>query len=186
MRNHKFLIFYISAFILFFTYFYQITVFAQNNTSESSASAKVVYDLPYPGALPDSPVYFLKALRDRLVSYLINDPLKKAEFNLLTSDKKTNAALYLADQKKYDLSITSFSKSTNYFVEGVAKLKEAIDLEKDGKNVLERMKLAVVKHQEVLKSISERAPKKFSPMLEYEAKRLAGIQDAVNSLDSNK
>ena len=184
MRNHKFLIFYISAFLLFLTYFFQITVFAQNNTSESSASAKVEYVLPYPGALPDSPVYFLKALRDRLVSYLINDPLKKAEFNLLTSDKKANAALYLADQKKYELSVTSFSKSTNYFVEGVAKLKEAFDLEKDGQSVLGHMQLSVVKHQEVLKSISERAPKKFAPVLEHEAKRLAGIRDALNGLGS--
>jgi hypothetical protein len=186
MRNHKFLIFYISAFILFLTYFFQITVFAQNNTSESSASAKVEYILPYPGALPDSPIYFLKALRDRLVSYLINDPLKKAEFNLLTSDKRANAALYLADHKKYELSITSFSKSTNYFIEGVAKLKEAIDLEKDGKDVLERMKLAVVKHQEVLQSIGERSPKEFTSVIEYETKRLIGISDAVNSLDTKK
>lgn len=186
MRNHKFLIFYISAFVLFFTYFYQITVFAQNNTSDSSASAKVEYTLPYPGVLPDNPVYFLKAIRDRLVSYLINDPLKKAEFNLLTSDKKANAALYLADQKKYDLSITSFSKSTNYFIEGVGKLDEAITLGKDGSTVLQHMKLAVEKHQEVLQSIGERAPKNLKPGIDYEAKRLVGISDAVKSLGLKK
>lgn len=186
MRNHKFIIFYLSAFILFLTYFFQITVFAQNNTSNSSASAKVNYELPYPGILPDNPIYFLKAIRDRLVSYLINDPLKKAEFDLLTSDKKANGASYLAAHQKYDLAVTSFSKSTNYFIEGVSKLDEAIRMGKDGASVLQNMKLAVKKHEEVLKGIDESTPKNLKPQIEYEAKRLEGIDSDVNKLSLKK
>src|SRR3989344_4901084 len=79
------------------------TVFAQETdlVMESptpipaTAAAKVNYELVYPGILPDNPLYFIKAGRDRLVAFLINDSLKRAEFNLLTSDKRIYSAKLL-------------------------------------------------------------------------------------------
>src|ERR1700704_2037322 len=47
---------------------------APNNTSQT-----VDYTLPYPGLLPDSPLYFLKTFRDRLISFFISSPIKKAD-----------------------------------------------------------------------------------------------------------
>ena len=49
------------------------------------------YLLPYPGMLPDNPLYMLKAMRDRVINFLIADSQKKAEFYLLQSDKRLNA-----------------------------------------------------------------------------------------------
>src|SRR3989344_5431146 len=79
----------------------------------------VEYNLPYPGLLPDSPFYSLKSLRDKIVSFLISSPLKKAEFNLLQADKRLNAGLYLfnsakqnggdKDAKKINLAIVTIS-----------------------------------------------------------------------------
>ncbi|MBF8250036.1 MAG: LPXTG-motif cell wall anchor protein, partial [Candidatus Levybacteria bacterium] len=68
---------------------------AAAQTATPSSNQEVNYELPYPGLLPDSPLYFLRVTRDKLVSFLISDPLKKAEFDLLQADKRLNAGIYL-------------------------------------------------------------------------------------------
>ncbi|HSW97310.1 MAG TPA: hypothetical protein VLF89_05800, partial [Candidatus Saccharimonadales bacterium] len=35
---------------------------------------QIQYDLPYPGLLPDNPLYSLKVLRDKIVEFFISDP----------------------------------------------------------------------------------------------------------------
>ena len=80
--------------------------FAQN-ISTSSAIPKVEYELPYPGLLPDNPLYYLKAIRDNILKFLIRDPMKKAEFDLLQSDKRLGASYALLKKGNYDLCITT-------------------------------------------------------------------------------
>src|SRR3989344_6985739 len=63
-------------------------------TATDSATDQVEeYTLPYPGILPDNLLYPIKVFRDRIVSFLISDPLKKAEFNLLQADKRLQAGV---------------------------------------------------------------------------------------------
>src|SRR5436190_18380171 len=81
---------------------------------DATAPAEVEYELSYPGVLPDNPLYLIKAARDRMVSFLITDPIKKIEFNLLTSDKRIYASKLLSDKGKFDLAISTLSKSNNY------------------------------------------------------------------------
>ena len=59
---------------------------------------KVDYLLPYPGLLLDSPLYFLKHLRDIILEKLIVDPIRKSEFYILQTDKFVSMALYLGDK----------------------------------------------------------------------------------------
>src|SRR3989338_6920091 len=73
------------------------------------------YQLPYPGILPDNPLYNLKTLRDKVWSFLISNPSKKAEFDLLQADKRLSVAIALFDLKKYDLAEATISKGENYF-----------------------------------------------------------------------
>jgi hypothetical protein len=56
---------------------------------------KIEYTLPYPGILPDHPLYFVKTLRDTILSRLISNPVKMAEFDLLQADKKLNMSIFL-------------------------------------------------------------------------------------------
>src|SRR5260221_7243175 len=88
--------------LLFFVVFPPKVAFAQelmvSPTATSSPTPTVVqYDLPYPGILPDNPLYTLKVIRDEVVSFFISDPLKKASFDILQADKRIGASLYLAE-----------------------------------------------------------------------------------------
>ena len=63
--------------------------------SSAAFAYHVDYQLPYPGMLPDNPLYFLKVFRDNLTSFFINKPLDKAHFDLLQSDKDVEASYLL-------------------------------------------------------------------------------------------
>lgn len=82
---------------------------------------EVEYVLPYPGILPDNPLYSLKASRDRIISFFIADPVKKSEFDLLQADKRLQAGIFLLHKNSpdVDLSITTISKGQNYLEEAI-------------------------------------------------------------------
>ena len=159
-------------------------VFAQSMGSKMAASppAEIEYNLAYPGLLPDNPLHFLKAARDRIVSILINDPLKKAEFNLLTSDKRIYATEFLADKGQDELAVTTLSKSNNYFSEAIVAVKEAKTSGRDVDTVLHNMDLASRKHLEVVAIVKKQVAKKYAPGIDQEERRLKKFQKNVSSL----
>jgi hypothetical protein len=53
------------------------TVTGQENTTIQNQ--KIDYDLPYPGLLPDHPLYFIKAGRDKITELITRDNIKKAK-----------------------------------------------------------------------------------------------------------
>ena len=122
--------------------------FAKNNNQ--AAIENVSYDLPYPGILPDNPLYFLKAVRDNLIGYLITDPLKKSEYDLLQSDKRLSASKKLLEEGKVDLSITTLSKSGNYFFNAIDKAAVAKSQGQDANPILDKLLNASNKHQEII------------------------------------
>ena len=101
-------------------------------TITASPTPEIQYVLPYPGILPDNPLYALKAARDRVVSFFISDPLKKAEFDLLQADKRVQAGLFLLHKDNPDvpLAITTISKGQNYLDEAIVALA-AVKQQKD-------------------------------------------------------
>lgn len=148
----------------------------------ASPPAKIEYTLAYPGILPDNPLYFLKAIRDRLVSFLINDPLKRAEFNLLTSDKRIAAARLLADRGKDDLAISTLSKSNNYLHSAISSINDAARAGKKYDTVLHNLKLAVKKHEEVILEIGKLVDKKFYNQLQAEQTRLTELGKSADKI----
>ena len=80
------------VFVPFVTYF----VLGASETLVKAPQEKVIYNLPYPGLLPDSPLYITKIARDRITDFLTRDNLKKAELYLLYSDKRASMSLVLA------------------------------------------------------------------------------------------
>lgn len=143
---------------------------AQSEVSGDSAE-EVNYELPYPGLLPDNPLYFLRAARDRIVSFLIADPKKKAEFNLLQADKRLNAGIYLFDKGKIDLSISTISKAENYFEEALGKTKEASLQGMDAKSITGKLIESSKKHQQEIAKLEQRSPKNFKANFEDQRKR---------------
>src|SRR3989344_3906165 len=77
-------------------------VYAKNVSDIKQAKSN--YVLPYPGMLPDSPLYKIKVLRDKVTAYLISDPQKKAEFYLLQTDKQMGMILPLINKKNIPLA----------------------------------------------------------------------------------
>ena len=152
----------------------------------ATAAAKVNYELVYPGILPDNPLYFIKAGRDKLVSFLINDSLKRAEFNLLTSDKRIYSAKLLLDRGKEELAITTASKSNNYMDGAVASVKQAKKMGREVDTVLHNLILSIEKHQEIVSAMEKKISRKKLPQLQAESKRLKDFEKSVLAISPKK
>lgn len=83
---------------------------------------KQEYLLPFPGILPDHPLYFLKQVRDGIMDRLIVDPLRKAEFLVLQADKRLNMGKVLVEQGKETLAEETVSKGEKYMERAVSGL----------------------------------------------------------------
>lgn len=151
-------------------------VFAQEATDSAqpnvSTSTEIQYDLPYPGILPDNPLYDFKTLRDKIVGFLIIDPLKKSQFYLLNSDKRVRAGMMLFDEKKYDLGVTTVSKSNNYMHDAVTTLDSLSKSRKDLGNQQQTTLTSIKKHEEVIQDMIDTSPTRYHRALKVEIQRL--------------
>ena len=159
----------------------------ENNATDSAETIEeeVQYELAYPGMLPDNPLYFFKTLRDAVVKFLISDPLKEAEFNVLTANKRAYAALLLAEKGKEELALKTLSKSNNYLHEATVALSKAKAKKMDINSTLDKLQKSVKKHEQVFsQQIMAEFSESLKKNLEAEIKRLSEIEKAVNSLTS--
>lgn len=114
-------------------------------------SARVEYVLPYPGILPDNPLYFLKNLRDKIIEMLISDPMNKAEFYILQADKKLNMSVMLAGSGKSTLAQEVLTQALVSRTQAVVFLETTVQSGKQVPGfVVEKLTLSLRKHQEVL------------------------------------
>jgi hypothetical protein len=149
-------------------------------SSSSQPKNQVNYELPYPGLLPDNPLYFLRIIRDKTVGFLISDPLKKSEFNLLQADKRMNAGIYLFNKGKIPLSLTTISKAENYFSQALDEVGEARRQRKSVSEIEGRLKDAIVKYQEELGTLVKKSDKNYKAGFENELKRVAGFEERLD------
>lgn len=112
------------------------------------------YVLPYPGILPDHPLYFLKELRDRIIEALIVNPERKSEFYLLQSDKLLNSAVSLLEKNNEDKTKEAIQRSSEKMRQAVSQLSI---MKQSGKTVssgsIDRIVHAIDKHIEVLEEM---------------------------------
>jgi len=138
---------------------------------ETAVEEKVEYVLPYPGILPDHPLYRLKMLRDRIWGFLIRDPLKKSQWCLLMADKRVWASQMLADKGKFDLAITTASKAEKYLEQAIEKAYEAEEMGRGDQGFFSKLADASLKHEEVLQAMVPNLPEEsqtvFKAILKY-------------------
>ncbi len=170
--------------LILFSSFFTTGVFAKEPTapmpSTGSAQTRTIikYDLPFPGMLPDSPLYKIKVLRDKFISFLISDPKKKADFYLLQADKGILAAAMLIDKKNVSLAEETALKAEH----NMTLLPEQLRRQqaKPDNEVFNRLKNASKKHQEILSSIlpriEKRDEKSFKTVLYFSQKNLETIE----------
>ncbi len=149
-------------------------------SSKIYAAPEINYELPYPGLLPDSPLYFLRVIRDKTVGFLISDPLKKSEFDLLQADKRLNAGIYLFNKNKISLSSSTISKAENYFGESLDQLGQA---KMEGRNIDDmesRLKNALKKHKQELDYLVTKVSANFRQSFEKEQQRISNFEERLN------
>lgn len=135
-----------------------------------SPIAEVEYALPYPGILPDHPLYIFKVIRDRILVLRTQDTLKKIHLNLLLGDKRLVMGKLLWEKGRYDLSVSTFSKGETYLFTASSDLVQAKNANMLPPGLSDKLELAAKKHQEVITKImsdtSEQTYKKsFTDML---------------------
>jgi hypothetical protein len=121
----------------------------------SASLAKIEYYLPYPGLLPDSQLYKVKALRDRIALWLTFGGEKKAKRELLYADKRINAAIFLVKGGKYSLGISTATKAEKYLESAMGRAVTEAKAGRDVKSFLMELSKAGAKHLEVLKGLIE-------------------------------
>ena len=126
--------------------------FSGVQAQEIITETKVDYYLPYPGILPDHPLYWLKMVRDRVQLWLTTDSLQKAERLLLYADKRLGAGWALIEGNKADLGITTLTKAEKYLEQAVSAGQKLGEGEKEVEFKAKLAK-AIKKHEEVLNLI---------------------------------
>lgn len=144
----------------------------------------VAYQLPYPGMLPDNPLYFIKVIRDAVWSFLISSPLKKADFDLLQADKRVNASYLLVTQEKgkAELAEMTFSKGENYFDAALLQTANAKKQGMDIGDIVKRLSVANLKHKETLTGIESSVGKEKKKLFKQDEDRLAELGKKLQTL----
>ncbi len=162
------------------------TAYAQvaSSSSQTSSNPQVDYQLPYPGMLPDNPLYFLKAFRDNLTAFFLSKPLDKAQFDLLQSDKNVQASYLLTTQEvgKANLAQQTFSKGQENFSEAIT---QTVAAQKQGYSISEMSKkldLANQKHQQILKIVEQQDGQKDSQQFQTELGHIKEFAKEIKAL----
>lgn len=145
------------------------------------------YTLPYPGRiLPDSILWYFKALRDRVQYLITTDPLKRADLSLLYSDKRLGSSLALFQNKKPDIAVSTLSKGEKYMEEAVKNEALARKAGLNTNDFLIRLTNASLKHRQVIEEmIMPLAPEDIKPEVvkstDYSKNAFKSCRDALNS-----
>jgi hypothetical protein len=155
------------------------------NTGLVPAPTPIEYQLPYPGMLPDNPLYFLKVFRDNMTALFLSKPSDKATFFLMQSDKNVEASYILEAQlhPKTDLAFQTFVHAQNDFDQAIT---QGISAKKQGystKELADKMALANQKHEQILQAIAEMSGQTSSQTVQDERARVKTFAKEIKSIN---
>lgn len=144
------------------------------------------YPLPYPGILPNNPLYPLKMARDKIILFLITDPQKRVEFNLLQADKRIEAAVFLVqeDKKNGQLAVTTIEKGENYYHDAA---QQELGLKKEGREVqgyLATLDQAASEHISIMTDLQKSLPSQSQELARLKS-RMRSYQLQVNQAQNH-
>ena len=132
--------------------------------TDQKVEIKIDYVLPYPGKiLPDSPLWYLKALRDRVQFFVTSNPSRKSELSLLYADKRLGASRLLFEKDKPSLGLTTLTKGEKYLEKALLLEEENRKNGMDTKSFLTRLANASLKHWQEMEEIIDIAPEDAKP-----------------------
>lgn len=124
------------------------------NFALASSTFAADYTLPYPGLLPDSPLYIFKVIRDNVASSLIQNPIDKSFYQLFLSDKRLKAGEVLINKNKTSLGVTTILISEERFREAVRLARSS----KKNNNLISKLIVSSVKHEETISKLLDKDP----------------------------
>jgi len=131
-------------------------------TPESLEGANIPninYPLPKAGrVLPDSPLWKIKAIRDRVWFEMTPSHLRKAQLALLFADKRLVMAQTLFEQGKNDIALQTFTKAEKYLPIAAEQERIARQQGTDTNNFLMQLAIASLKHKEIAGRLIQSVP----------------------------
>ncbi len=165
--------------ILPFFYFFSFSL----NVARDTGEQPVKYELPYPGLMEDSPLYFLKNIRDSIVEFTTRDNLKKAQLHVLFADKRVRAAELLQEKGHEEKVSDELKTSQSYFRNA---LQDVLASKQQGVSAsaefITKMKLSNLKHREVIQRLKQVVPGAQQRALEEILKENQKLRDSLQSL----
>lgn len=151
---------------------------------DSQNKIEIDYMLPYPGRVaPDSPLWSLKAIRDKVWIITTFDSLKKAEVMLLMADKRVQQAQSLFETDKTSLGVSTLTKAEKYLEEAKKQELVARGQKMNTGQFLEKLANSALKHRQITENILKVAPEEAKPevakTMDYSKKV---FEDSRNSL----
>lgn len=145
-------------------------VFSQTPTPTPSADdpsqIEIDYQLPFPGTiLPDSPLWAVKALRDRIWASITLNPVKKAELYLLFADKRVSSALTMFERDKSDLGVSTLTKAEKYLEKASITGKLASEKGVNTSDFFANLASSSLKHRQVIEDILIVGPEDSKPVV---------------------
>jgi len=142
---------------------YSPMVLSEKTESEKTDIEKplvIDYELPFPGKInPDNTLWYAKAVRDRVWYIFTFNKEKKTELNLLFADKRLKSSLYLFENNKPDLGLSTLTKAEKY-------LEMSVPTNANNIEYLEKIATASLKHREVIENqILPLSPEDIAPQV---------------------
>ncbi|MFH1401986.1 MAG: DUF5667 domain-containing protein [Parcubacteria group bacterium] len=123
-------------------------------------------ELPDPGLTPDSPFYFLKSWKESIQTFFTFGAENKAKQYLHLSEVRLAEYEKMVEKGKTEIAQKTFEKYEKQLNHALEKAGEA---KEKGKNIAAFEKEAsekILKHQEVLERVLEKAPEQAKPAIE--------------------
>lgn len=165
---------------------YSFTATFPETSILGAESSEVNYQFPHQGRiLPDSPLWVLKAARDRIWFAITSSHTRKAELALLFSDKRLMSGRTLLEKKNPDIAISTLTKGEKYLEIAVAEDALARAQGNDTSAFLFKLATASLKHREVLESLIPLVPEDAKPFIakmeDYSKNSYKAARDALYS-----
>ena len=127
-------------------------------------SFNIDYYLVYPGRiLPDSPLWPIKAMRDRIWLKITTNESRRAELNLLFADKRLAMSKILFEKGNPEVGFSILTKAEKYLEEAVNLEEETRKKGLDTSEFLQKLALASLKHGQIIDEILAIAPEDAKP-----------------------
>lgn len=134
--------------------------------------------------LPDSPLWGLKELRDKVWFGITPTHIRRAELALLFADKRILIAESLFKQGKNDIALSTFIKGEEYLKVAVREERVAREGGVDTDQFLTKFALSIIRHQEIIESLIHLVPEEAKGVIlenkKYSIDAYNSVRDALN------